>query len=162
LVLVKNLVIQITIFFVIFQLLTWFKESSMLDTHQNLNGLNFNVPTITGDVISLTPNKKTVIYFFAPWCSICHASIDNLQALYEKNETVNVIAVALDYVDVNEIESFVSQHQLTFPIAIGNESVKQAYKVPGYPSYYVVDEDNTVIAKSIGYSTEIGLYFRSF
>lgn len=133
----------------------------MLERKQNLTEYRFNLPTITGEIISLSPQKKTVIYFFAPWCSICHASIDNLQALYEKNETINVIAVALDFMETSEIEDFVSQHQLTFPIAIGNEKVKQAYKVHGYPSYYVINEENTVISKSIGYSTELGLYFRS-
>lgn len=157
----RNLTIQVIIFFAIFQLLSWFKESSMLERKQNLTEYRFNLPTITGEIISLSPQKKTVIYFFAPWCSICHASIDNLQALYEKNETINVIAVALDFMETSEIEDFVSQHQLTFPIAIGNEKVKQAYKVHGYPSYYVINEENTVISKSIGYSTELGLYFRS-
>ena len=133
----------------------------MLETEQSLKEYSFNLPTVTGEVISLSPQKKTVIYFFAPWCSICHASIDNLQATYQKNEEINVIAVALDFVDVSEIEDFVAKHQLTFPIAIGNEKVKQAYKVHGYPSYYVINEENTVISKSIGYSTEIGLYLRS-
>jgi peroxiredoxin len=159
--LLRNLAIQITIFVLIFQLLTWFKESSMLEKKQSLAEYSFNLPTITGEIISLSPQKKTVIYFFAPWCSICHASIDNLQAIYQKNEEINVIAVALDFIDVSEIEDFVAQHQLTFPIAIGNEKIKKAYKVHGYPSYYVISEENTVIAKSIGYSTELGLYLRS-
>lgn len=133
----------------------------MLEKKQSLAEYSFNLPTITGEIISLSPQKKTVIYFFAPWCSICHASIDNLQAIYQKNEEINVIAVALDFIDVSEIEDFVAQHQLTFPIAIGNEKIKKAYKVHGYPSYYVISEENTVIAKSIGYSTELGLYLRS-
>ena len=157
----RNLTIQVIIFFAIFQLLSWFKESSMLERQQSLAEYSFNLPTITGENISLVPEKKTVIYFFAPWCSICHASIDNLQAIYEKHEEINVIAVALDFIETSEIEDFVSKHQLTFPIAIGNEKVKQAYKVHGYPSYYVINEENTVISKSIGYSTELGLYLRS-
>jgi peroxiredoxin len=159
--LLRSLAIQVAIFFVIFQLLTWFKQSNMLETQQNMSEYSFILPTVTGETISLSPDKKTVIYFFAPWCSICHASIDNLQAVYQKNEEINVIAVALDFLEVSEIEDFVAKHQLTFPIAIGNEKVKQAYKVHGYPSYYVISEENTVISKSIGYSTELGLYLRS-
>lgn len=133
----------------------------MLERQESLTEHNFILPTITGEAISLSPEKRTVIYFFAPWCSICHASIDNLQAIYEKNETINVIAIALDFMEVSEIEDFVAKHQLTFPIVIGNEQVKQAYKIHGYPSYYVMSEENAVISKSIGYSTELGLYLRS-
>jgi hypothetical protein len=33
--------------------------------------------------------------------------------------------------------------------------------VQGYPSYYVLDGQNTVVARSLGYSTEIGLYLRT-
>jgi thiol-disulfide isomerase/thioredoxin len=133
----------------------------MLATKSKLTKHHFVLPTTVGNTITLTPEKKTVIYFFAPWCHVCHASIDNLQSIYQRNEELNVIAVALDYMDVSEIEDFVAQHQLTFPVALGNEKVKQAYKVNGYPSYYVINEQNTVIAKSLGYSTELGLYLRS-
>ena len=88
-------------------------------------------------------------------------SISNLQAIYEKNDRINVIAVALDFVDQKEVFEFSSQHQLTFPIALGNEQIKAQFKIKGYPSYYVIDEENTVVAKSMGYSSEIGLFLRT-
>ncbi|WP_286235849.1 peroxiredoxin family protein [Thalassotalea sediminis] len=157
----KSIAIQIIVFFLIFQLLSYFKQIDMLSTDTSMAAKEFTLPTTMGSDISLTPTKKTIIYFFAPWCSICHASIGNLQAIYEKNQNIDVIAVALDYMETNEVDDFMSRHQLTFPVAYGNEAVKKAYQVLGYPSYYIVNEQNTVIAKSMGYSTEIGLYFRS-
>jgi len=145
----------------IFQLLSWFKESDMLSTKDNLSKYQFTLTTTNGGNVSLKPAKKTVIYFFAPWCSICHASIGNLQEVYQKNQEVNVIAVALDFVDKEEVIAFVARHNLTFPIAYGSEAVKQAFKIYAYPSYYVLSEDNIVLAKSMGYSTEIGLHLRT-
>ncbi len=133
----------------------------MLSTDTNLTEYNFVLATTAGESISLTPKKKTVIYFFAPWCKICHASIENLQEIYQKDENLDVIAVALDYLEPEEINDFVADHQLTFPVAFGNEEVKKAYKIKAYPSYYVVDKENTVLGKSMGYSTEMGLYIRS-
>ena len=133
----------------------------MLSTDSSLAEYSFVLPTTTGESISLTPTKKTIVYFFAPWCHVCHASIENLQEIYQENESLNVIAVALDYIEENEIEAFVAQHALTFPVAFGNEEIKKAFKIHAYPSYYVLDEDNTVISKSMGYSTELGLYLRS-
>jgi peroxiredoxin len=120
------------------------------------------VPTLMDGTVSLhAQGKTTVLYFFAPWCQICHLSIGNLQKLYEKNEHIDVVAVAMDYTSVDEVMEFTKQHKLTFPIALGNEEIKHAYSISAFPSYYVINEQNTVIGKSLGYSSELGLYLRS-
>lgn len=133
----------------------------MLSTNTNLTAHEFVLTSTMGEQVSLTPKKRTILYFFAPWCTVCHASIENLQLTYQKNPNIDVIAVALDFIEQEEIVEFVSKHELTFPVVYGNEAVKKIYQITAYPSYYVVDEENTVVAKSMGYSTEIGLYFRS-
>jgi peroxiredoxin len=133
----------------------------VMTTSEQGGGVN-NLSTITGELVSLqSQGKTTVIYFFAPWCQVCHASIGNLQTLFEKNEQVDVIAVALDYSSTEEVMKFTQRHQLTFPIALGNEKTKLTFAVTGYPSYYVLDEDNVITAKSMGYSSQLGLYLRS-
>ena len=94
------------------------------------------VPTLMGETVSLnSQGKTTVLYFFAPWCQICHMSMGNLQALYEKNEQLEVIAVAMDFTNIDEVMNFTKQHQLTFPIALGNEEIKHAFSISGFPSY---------------------------
>ncbi len=157
---------QVLLFFIVFQAISLLRETSMLSTDVELttseNQDFTQVPTLMDETISLhSQGKTTVLYFFAPWCQICHLSIGNLQKLYEKNEHLNIVAVAMDYTSVNEVMEFTKQHQLTFPIALGNEEIKHAYSISGYPSYYVISEENTIIGKSMGYSSEIGLYLRS-
>lgn len=120
------------------------------------------VPTLMDETVSLnSQGKTTVLYFFAPWCQICHLSINNLQALYEKNEHLDVVAVALDYTSIEDVMDFTKQHQLTFPIALGNEEIKHNFSISGFPSYYVINKENNIIGKSMGYSSELGLYLRS-
>lgn len=139
------------------------RETSMLSSSGDVVPAKHQLKTIMNSDISLEADgKKTIVYFFAPWCQVCNLSIDNLQDVYQKTPNVEVIAVALDFVDVEQVKEFTMNHQLTFPIALGNETVKSDYKVMGYPSYYVLDEENTIIARSLGYSSEIGLYLRSF
>ena len=163
----RTLAIQITICFFAFQLLSFFREASMLNTDITIQSINkenqsFHLSTITGDNISLqSQGKTTVIYFFAPWCQVCHASIGNLQTIFQNNEHVDVVAVALDYKSSKEVMKFAQKHQLTFPVALGNAKIKQEFAISGYPSYYVLDENNIIKAKSIGYSSELGLYLRS-
>lgn len=162
----RSLAIQALLFFIVFQSISFLREMSMLSTDVELStvdSLSFEkVPTLMGETVSLnSQGKTTVLYFFAPWCQICHMSMGNLQALYEKNEHLEVVAVAMDFTNIEEVMDFTKQHQLTFPIALGNEEIKHAFSISGFPSYYVISEENTIIAKSMGYSSELGLYLRS-
>lgn len=133
------------------------------NSNNNLNQIDLtNVPTLRGDSIALqSEGKNTILYFFAPWCQICHVSIGNLQSLYQKNDKLDVIAISLDYTSKKEVLDFTNKHQLTFPIAMGNTAIKNTFEITGYPSYYVLNEDNVIIGKSMGYSSELGLYLRS-
>lgn len=162
----RSLLIQVIsfvgIFAIIFNVFSWFKETSMLSTDTQISVEADTIPTLMNSTVELhSKDAKTIVYFFAPWCQICHLSIDNLQDFYIKNENVNVVAVALDYIEGGEVSYFAKQHELTFPIALGTERIKKKYNVIAYPSYYVIDEENTVIAKSLGYSTEFGMYLRT-
>ena len=166
----RSFAIQAIIFLVAFQLLSFVREASMLATDTPLSDLvsssqsvNLDkVPTLMGETVSLNAqNKTTILYFFAPWCQVCHASIGNLQTLYQKHESIDVIAIAMDFTSSDEVMKFTSKHQLTFPVALGNEAIKQSFEITGYPSYYVLSEENVIIGKSMGYSSELGLYLRS-
>lgn len=159
---IRSLSIQVVIFILIFMGISWFKEINMMPKREPIADNTIQLQTIMGDIIPISANKKqTVLYFFAPWCHVCEFSISNLQTFYQQNEEVDVIAIALDYVDSHEIEKYATKHQLTFPIALGNGKVKKSFKISAYPSYYVINADNTIIARSIGYSTEFGLYLRN-
>jgi len=160
--LIRNILTQALVFFLIFQAVSYLRETSMLSTSTSINDTVIELPTLMGEeVLVQSAGKITVIYFFAPWCQICHASIGNLQNLYEKNNNIDVIAVAMDYTEIDEVRKFTQQHHLTFPIALGNEMIKKRFQITGYPSYYILDEQNTITGRSIGYSSELGLYLRS-
>jgi hypothetical protein len=40
---------------------------------------------------------------------------------------------------------------------LGHEGLKQQFKIQGYPTYYILDEQQKVLAKSYGYSIALGL-----
>ena len=157
----KNLLIQAVVFVLIFQFVSWVRETNMLASDTQVSQ-DIVLTSLDGDEVAIKANEKPlVLYFFAPWCQICHMSIGNLQSIYEKNSDIDVIAVALDFTEQDEVLRFTKQHQLTFPVVYGNERIKQELMVSGYPSYYVLNEDNSVESKSMGYSTELGIYLRA-
>jgi thiol-disulfide isomerase/thioredoxin len=161
-ILLRSLLIQAFVFLLIFNVLSMLRETSMLSSSADVEPAKHQLKTLMNNDITLQSNgKKTIVYFFAPWCQVCNFSIGNLQNVYQKNPQLNVIAVALDFVDLDEVKKFINNHQLTFPVALGNESVKADFQVQGYPSYYVLNEQNVIVGRSLGYSSEIGLYLRS-
>ncbi|WP_371379284.1 TlpA family protein disulfide reductase [Thalassotalea aquiviva] len=157
----KSFFIQIIVVVIIFNGVAALRESGMLSSWQKEQAPRFNLVGLNQQLHTLdSTDTKSVYYFFAPWCSVCRMSITNLQNRFENNTKVKVYAIALDYRDRNEVDVFARDLNLTFPILLGNEQVKAAYKISAYPSYYVVD-DNKVVHRSMGYSTELGLILRS-
>ncbi|QDP01283.1 TlpA family protein disulfide reductase [Thalassotalea sp. PS06] len=163
---IKSLILQAVIIVIVFNGVSALRESAMLSSWGKEQAPDFHLTTLNSNIVDLNQamgSRKTVLYFFAPWCSICKYSIGNLQSLYEKHpgEQVQIYAIALDYVDVHEVETFVEGLDLTMPVLLGNESLKQAYQVSAYPSYYVLDGQQQVVHRSMGYSTELGLKLRA-
>lgn len=119
-----------------------------------LDGTLFDIDSLQG--------KTTVVYFFAPWCHICHASIGNLEALWQDNkETVNAIVVAQDYQSIQEIQDFVDDLNLNMPVLLGTQKTQKDWSIFAFPTYYVITPEGKIKWRSVGYSTELGLRIRT-
>ena len=99
--------------------------------------------------------KQTLIYFFAPWCRVCSLSIGNLQ--YLNSTDVNIVTVAMDYQSIEQVQDFVDEHQVQSQVLLGTQGLKETFKLKGYPTYYLLNEQKQVIASSMGYSSALGL-----
>jgi len=166
----KNLVsgtIQLSIYITIFMTITWWQQKDMLSASGDTQAPALHLVDMAGNTHNLNFNESdqpTLIYFFAPWCQVCHASIDNLEEIYqdakENKQQISIYLVALDWSNTEEILDFLSQHQLSMPVLLGTNQTRSEYKIKGYPSYYLIDSKGKVASKSFGYSTELGLRVR--
>ncbi len=117
--------------------------------------------SLEGETKYISQNgKKTLVYFFAPWCTVCAVSIGNLE--YVDEQDVNVVRIALDYRSQQDVEKFVRDNNVSGEILIGTEELKSQFNIMGYPTYYLLDENNIIVASSFGYSTAIGLKLTNF
>lgn len=159
----KKIVIQIIAAIMIFNLVSIFKESSLLDSSGELAAPYFYLPLLNkvDEKVSLAEFKdqKTVIYFFAPWCSICRVSMPNLQNKVTDG-SLNAIAIALDFDSQEQVTEFTKDLGISFPVLLGNHQVRQNYQIKAYPTYYVIDENLKISGRSMAYSTELGLAIR--
>lgn len=147
---------------IIFLLVNWWQTKDMLSTAET-PAPYFSLPKLSQPTERMTiaelQGKKTVIYFFAPWCTVCRYSMPNLEKLY-RERSINAVAIALDYQSIDEVNAFTRDLALTMPVLLGGGSTASDYRVSAFPTYYVVSEELKIIARSMGYSTEFGLAFR--
>lgn len=134
---------------------------------RNLVGQNdaapeFSLKTLTGFEISSESlkGKKTVIYFFSPWCTVCRLSSGNITALKNSGKDINIIAIALSWEKPDEVKSFTKEHNLDVPVILGDNLIGEKYKIEAFPTIYILDENGRVINSLAGYTTEIGLRLR--
>ena len=155
---------QLTIYLAIFFGISWYQQKDMLTVGNSIKHTQLNLISVNGQVHSSqldNGNRDTFIYFFAPWCSVCHASIDNLEDIYQsKPSELDIIVVALDWRSIEEVDEFLSQHKLTMPVLLGTNKVREDFQISAFPSYYLISRLGKVESKNMGYSTELGMNWR--
>ena len=155
--------IEATIIVLVLVLFSWYQNRGTLAADGAM-APDFTLQSLDGKTYQLSQNKgkKVLIYFFAPWCSICHMSGGNLNDLRvaRTDEELEILVVGLSYEFPAEIQDFANELQLTMPVLYGTEQQMLDYKIKGFPTYFVIDEDGKVTHRSVGYSTDLGLRLR--
>ncbi len=155
---------QILLFIAIFYGITLWQQKDMLETGSQNLAPSFALVDMDGKLIKFDPNaqtKQTLIYFFAPWCPVCHASIDNIESIKKSTgNSVNFLIIALDWKNKQEVEAFLAKHQLTIPVLLGTQSTLNQFQIRGFPSYYVISDSGQLTSKDMGYTTELGMRLR--
>jgi peroxiredoxin len=106
--------------------------------------------------------KPAVIYFFAPWCGVCAASSPQLRWFHRwRGNDVQVILIGLDYGSPSEVREYARRHSLTMPVLFGTPATGAAFRISGYPTYYVIDAQGRIARRDVGLSTVAGLWIRT-
>lgn len=108
--------------------------------------------------------RPVLVYFFAPWCKFCAVSSDNLTRLrrLRDEDALLILTVALDWQDLDEVRDYVDRHELDLPVLLGDTQISQDWRVYAFPTYYVLDSDRRIHRRDLGYSTQFGLWWRTW
>lgn len=110
---------------------------------------------------AISDGEAGIVYFFAPWCFYCRTSIGNLDDLVRDGRVAWGTVVALDYGDPSEVREFIDHTGVTLPVLMGTTQTAADWSVRAFPTYYVIDSDGRISSRSVGYSTLLGMWFRS-
>jgi thiol-disulfide isomerase/thioredoxin len=113
---------------------------------------SFTAETVSGKSISVRNGnaEATMLVFFATWCPHCQNEAPVISELESQYEGLRVVMVGIDGEDdPGKVREFVERYDIESP-AIYEPSLGPEYRVSGYPTVYVLDEDNEVVGAHSG------------
>ncbi len=143
--------------FIFAAFVNWYQAPSIKDFAKQSS---IEVTTLAGQraTLNTADGKKTVLYFFAPWCAVCKVSMDALNS-FVGSDRLQTIAVGLDYDSVNELKPF--QEKVDTPIYAGTLDVQRRFRVDKYPTVYILNGDGSVAHVMVGYTSRLGIWLRT-
>lgn len=105
--------------------------------------------------------KKTALVLWAPWCGVCKAEVGALNALAESlGEDAQLVSVALSYEDRADVERFVREQDVRYPVLLGDARATKALRVSAFPTIYILDAQGRISASVVGYTPSWTLRLR--
>ena len=158
---IASSLLSLTIYGVILSSVFWWQHKDMLSISDSVSIDELALIDINGEVYRHkfdNGTDDTLIYFFAPWCSICHASIDNIEDIKNSEyKGLKILIVALDWHAIEEVDDFLQKHELTVPVLLGTKDTQRSFQISAFPSYYLISKNGTIKARNKGYTTELGM-----
>jgi thiol-disulfide isomerase/thioredoxin len=160
----KRLVLEVGVFVVIVAGVQAWRARDLLPADERAVAPTFSLSDLGGrewnsaDLVG----RPAVVYFFAPWCGVCAASSPQLRWFHRwRGDDVPVLLVGLDWATIAELRDYATRHELPMPVLVGDPATGAAFRVRGYPTYYVLDSEGRVAARDVGFTTAVGLWIRT-
>lgn len=112
------------------------------------------VKTFDGGEFNLASHRGrwVVVNYWATWCNPCLKEIPDLDALDRSREDVVVIGLAYEEIEKADMQAFLTQHPISYPIAVVDVySPPEDFETPpGLPMTYLISPDGRVAGKHLG------------
>jgi thiol-disulfide isomerase/thioredoxin len=112
------------------------------------------VQTVDGKAYDLASHRGqwVVINFWATWCGPCLQEMPELSALHAMRSNVEVIGLAYEDIELDEMQTFLKAHPVAYPIAIiDTYSPPKDFATPrGLPMTYLIGPDGKVVKQFLG------------
>jgi peroxiredoxin len=114
----------------------------------------FQLADIKGKTVSLDDFQGKLVFlnFWATWCGPCRSEMPYIQDLYEGQSETGVAILAINVgEDLAEVEGFLKEYSLTFPVLLDiSGTVAKKYNIRAIPATYFIDSDGIIRDMQIG------------
>jgi thiol-disulfide isomerase/thioredoxin len=116
--------------------------------------VDFTLENLDGKPVSLSDfrGKWVIVNYWATWCPPCLEEIPDLVQLYEDNrDTLVVLGVDFEEVNIEYLREFVDTHFMTYPVVRSEPlPVTPLGPVLGLPTTYIISPEGERIARQEG------------
>ena len=111
---------------------------------------NFLLKDMTGNKHQLSSykGKWVLVNYWATWCPPCLEEVPDLVNLYDqrKQKDLMVLGVVFDYKDVKEVNEYVDDMLMSYPIVLGDDSVTaQIGSAEVMPTTYIYNPQGVLV-----------------
>ena len=114
----------------------------------------FQLNDLNGNPVSLAEAKGKIVLlnFWATWCGPCRAEIPDLVDLQKRYaDKFEIIALATDEDDPDEVRRFVLQSGINYRVAMSSDAVRRDYGgIAALPTSFVIDPEGRIVQKHVG------------
>lgn len=106
--------------------------------------------------------KPTLLAVWAPWCGVCKAESGNVSRAHAwLGERANVVSVATAFNDVTEVQRYMAAQGVDYPVLLAQDDFQKLMHVEAFPTVFVLDSQGRIVASMQGYTTTLGLVWRT-
>ena len=118
---------------------------------------DFTLDTLDGKRVALSElrGKVVVINFWATWCLPCREETPALEKSYAQYKDSGVVILGVNLTDqdsIREVESFVQEFRLTYPILLDRDGTvsNTLYQIRGLPTTFFVNREGIIRTAVVG------------
>jgi thiol-disulfide isomerase/thioredoxin len=115
---------------------------------------DFKLKSIDNKTVSLSDYKGKIVFldFWASWCPPCRQSIPAVEKLHERFKGSDVVVLGINVEGDPEVaRKFARKNSMTYPVLLGDNKTENAYRVRGFPAFFLIDQQGNIAKSYVGY-----------